>query len=296
MGGRRTQQSSQTHGYDAPIAGYCRGVCGKMDGVNGRSRKDLDKAACQAACDDLGDQCIGYTHRGRDGFCSLHGSNLENNPLSGWMSRSLPTTDIATSSGHADAECVIRSLYLTKRSLPQQEGVDFKCVENERGMHAEIIGGSQDSSRRSDKDGKDDGANNEPAGKGGRGADRGEYVEYNLDTTAYEVQSDALPRCPTGLQFPAPWAEGYGYYDEEVRSFEIVDTVIVPDLPGEYLLSWRWDNEQSPQIWNNCADIIIAAVASSAHTASSTLWNRLMSSMLTFIAVTFSTMRSNSMA
>merc|ERR1719277_2337569 len=55
--------------YDAPMQGYCRGICGARDGVNGRSRKDLDKAACQAACDALGDTCIGYTHRSRDGFC-----------------------------------------------------------------------------------------------------------------------------------------------------------------------------------------------------------------------------------
>jgi hypothetical protein len=26
---------------------------------------------------------------------------------------------------------------------------------------------------------------------------------------------------------------------------------------GEYVLSWRWDVEQSPQVWANCADITI---------------------------------------
>jgi len=44
-------------------------------------------------------------------------------------------------------------------------------------------------------------------------------------------------------------------------SFNIIDRVQVPaDLPaGDYLLSFRWDSEQSPQIWSNCADVTIVA-------------------------------------
>jgi len=40
-------------------------------------------------------------------------------------------------------------------------------------------------------------------------------------------------------------------------SYNIVDRVKVPaSVPaGKYLLSWRWDCEQSRQIWQNCADI-----------------------------------------
>lgn len=39
----------------------------------------------------------------------------------------------------------------------------------------------------------------------------------------------------------------------------IVDHVRVPDdlEPGQYLLSWRWDVEQTHQIWQNCADVTI---------------------------------------
>lgn len=38
----------------------------------------------------------------------------------------------------------------------------------------------------------------------------------------------------------------------------VVDRVRVPDVPpGDYVLRWRWDCEQTPQIWANCADIII---------------------------------------
>ena len=36
--------------------------------------------------------------------------------------------------------------------------------------------------------------------------------------------------------------------------------VTVPDglAAGEYSISWRWDCEQTPQVWNSCADVTIA--------------------------------------
>ena len=39
--------------------------------------------------------------------------------------------------------------------------------------------------------------------------------------------------------------------------YEIVDRVRVPQEPGEYLLSWRWDTEQKSQVWSACGDIVI---------------------------------------
>lgn len=44
-------------------------------------------------------------------------------------------------------------------------------------------------------------------------------------------------------------------------AFNIVDLVEIPeDLPaGDYLLSFRWDCEQTPQIWSQCADITVTA-------------------------------------
>merc|ERR1719261_909502 len=41
----------------------------------------------------------------------------------------------------------------------------------------------------------------------------------------------------------------------------IVDQVLIPaDLvPGEYVLGWRWDCEESSQVWSSCADVTIAA-------------------------------------
>jgi len=37
--------------------------------------------------------------------------------------------------------------------------------------------------------------------------------------------------------------------------WHITDRVYAPTEPGGYVLQWRWDNEQTPQIWTTCADI-----------------------------------------
>ena len=44
-------------------------------------------------------------------------------------------------------------------------------------------------------------------------------------------------------------------------NFNIMDQVRVPkDLtPGEYVLSFRWDCEQTPQVWTQCSDITVTA-------------------------------------
>jgi len=45
----------------------------------------------------------------------------------------------------------------------------------------------------------------------------------------------------------------WGPYD-----LEIVDTVTVPEVPpGEYVVGWRWDCEESSQVWQSCSDITI---------------------------------------
>ena len=41
----------------------------------------------------------------------------------------------------------------------------------------------------------------------------------------------------------------------------ISDHVILPKnlAPGDYVLGWRWDCEETAQIWQNCADVTIIA-------------------------------------
>lgn len=76
---------------------------------------------------------------------------------------------------------------------------------------------------------------------------------------------------PGWTQFPEPLPGISGYLGNflvdtmggsninyiEGFSYSIVDEVEIPsDLEaGGYVLSWRWDCEQSPQIWQNCADV-----------------------------------------
>jgi len=60
---------------------------------------------------------------------------------------------------------------------------------------------------------------------------------------------------------PKPNLAGYGYSaNGEEASFKwaIVDKVQIPaNLNGDYVLSWRWDSEQTPQVWAHCADVKI---------------------------------------
>lgn len=55
--------------------------------------------------------------------------------------------------------------------------------------------------------------------------------------------------------FPAPFPGGSGVH----WSFSLVDRVAIPsDLPtGNYVVSWRWDCELTPQVWTNCGDVTI---------------------------------------
>ena len=43
------------------------------------------------------------------------------------------------------------------------------------------------------------------------------------------------------------------------NDFRVIDRLKVPrDIaPGKYVLSWRHDSEQTPQVWANCADLNI---------------------------------------
>ena len=50
---------------------------------------------------------------------------------------------------------------------------------------------------------------------------------------------------------------GAGAQDEEAPRWKIVDRLIAPPIPGQYLLQWRWDNDQTPQIWTTCADVAV---------------------------------------
>eukprot|EP00662_Eupelagonemidae_sp_cell21_P001863 gene1863-56269_t len=73
------------------------------------------------------------------------------------------------------------------------------------------------------------------------------------------------PRCPQDCSVqancthpckntdPGTWQ---GACSGDWKGGQIVDTVIIPKdiTPGEYVLGWRWDCEETTQIWQSCAD------------------------------------------
>eukprot|EP01047_Picozoa_sp_COSAG01_P072817 COSAG01_NODE_11685_length_1879_cov_22.393820_1_plen_386_part_00 len=63
------------------------------------------------------------------------------------------------------------------------------------------------------------------------------------------------------LPFPSPFSSqaGRNLSIQNPWTFSLVETVDVPaDLAaGDYVLSWRWDAEATPQVWLNCADVTL---------------------------------------
>jgi hypothetical protein len=72
-------------------------------------------------------------------------------------------------------------------------------------------------------------------------------------------------QCAMGTFFETSFGDseasnGYLYPANTGKNkFSIMDEVNVPNTPGKYLLSWRWDCEEANQVWNSCADIEIVA-------------------------------------
>jgi hypothetical protein len=66
-----------------------------------------------------------------------------------------------------------------------------------------------------------------------------------------------------GTQFAPPFPGGFGFGNgasfAETMYFSIVDQVQVPPEleKGEYALSFRYDCEQTSQVWSQCADVVI---------------------------------------
>jgi len=50
---------------------------------------------------------------------------------------------------------------------------------------------------------------------------------------------------------------GTGTKDAGVYQWWVEDELKAPSKPGDYIMQWRWDNEQTPQVWTTCADIMV---------------------------------------
>jgi hypothetical protein len=91
------------------------------------------------------------------------------------------------------------------------------------------------------------------------GATEHSHVEGFVDRKVYAKRGPATPLCPLGTMFDAGWEPvSMGFLTGRASPFSIVDEVEVPSKKGEYVLSWRWDCEETDQVWNSCADIVIS--------------------------------------
>ena len=83
------------------------------------------------------------------------------------------------------------------------------------------------------------------------------------DATKYPDAMDAFPAVCYDPNAPADGsgADGLcsGWYGPD--NLEVVDSVRVPRSleAGDYVVQWRWDCEESSQIWMNCADVTVKA-------------------------------------
>ena len=71
-------------------------------------------------------------------------------------------------------------------------------------------------------------------------------------------------KCINGTQFPPPVPSEFGFGTNVYRTvkpfeFVIIDKVEIPKSleSGNYVVSFRWDCEQSPQVWNTCSSVAL---------------------------------------
>lgn len=63
-----------------------------------------------------------------------------------------------------------------------------------------------------------------------------------------------IPRATDGPGFPFP-IDGLR---SDFANYSLVEKVVVPDVAaGDWVLGWRWDSEESYQVWQGCADVRI---------------------------------------
>ena len=84
--------------------------------------------------------------------------------------------------------------------------------------------------------------------------------EWFMYGAAFEPVCDESPECRNShYKTPAPGVcKCSGDWNDLL---EVVDQVHIPaDVkPGKYVLGWRWDCEESTQVWASCSDVTIVA-------------------------------------
>ena len=84
-----------------------------------------------------------------------------------------------------------------------------------------------------------------------------------------QLTRSLLPRqeCKRAISFGGPWVpgtckcSGHSNGGPLLANLEMVDLLHIPEAtpPGAYVLQWRYDCEETDQIWASCADVTITA-------------------------------------
>jgi hypothetical protein len=83
----------------------------------------------------------------------------------------------------------------------------------------------------------------------------------------FKQKEGTTPADPSGHEFPPPCNDNENAPTKGLCSGErpfhlaIIDTLMIPEhtTPGDYVLGFRWDVEETAQVWSSCSDITIAA-------------------------------------
>merc|ERR1712054_167899 len=87
---------------------------------------------------------------------------------------------------------------------------------------------------------------------------QGSCAGQHPKSSVYPQHGSATPRCPRGTMFEAGFSQfTQGFLVGSGNKFSVMDELQVPNKPGKYVLGWRWDCEETDQVWNSCADIEI---------------------------------------
>jgi len=103
---------------------------------------------------------------------------------------------------------------------------------------------------------------------------KGEHCDWKCPGCgAPAYAADLACPCRCAEQYPQYFPSGFAYvgadpdifpdplpdFHSDYTKYAVEDSVVVPeDIPaGDYVLGWRWDCEQTSQVWSSCADITI---------------------------------------
>ena len=75
------------------------------------------------------------------------------------------------------------------------------------------------------------------------------------------IQCDEPEACRKAIKAKPPQmtcqcsGEGVG----DIPTLEVLDKVRLPAnlTPGKWVVGWRWDCEESTQVWSSCGDVVI---------------------------------------